>query len=82
MLTIEYHRKLLKTIAKIHDQSVKQQIKHHINNIVETPFIGKPMRYSSKNTREVYIGSYRLAYAYIEKEEKIIFLDLYHKDKQ
>ena len=82
MLTVEYHHNLLKTIAKIHDDSVKQQVKNKMKKIVENPVIGKPMRYARKNTREVYIGSYRLAYSYSKTEEKIIFLDLYHKDDQ
>ena len=46
------------------------------------PEIGKPMRYSRKGTREVYAGSFRLSYAYIPEESRIIFLDLYHKDEQ
>jgi mRNA-degrading endonuclease RelE of RelBE toxin-antitoxin system len=35
-----------------------------------------------KGTRELYIGSFRLSYAYLKDENKIIFLDLYHKDEQ
>jgi len=40
------------------------------------------MRYARKGTRELYIGSYRLAYAYIKDKNKLVFLDLYHKDEQ
>jgi len=40
------------------------------------------MRYARKGTREVYAGSFRLSYAYIPEESRIIFLDLYHKDEQ
>ncbi|MEA3458060.1 MAG: type II toxin-antitoxin system RelE/ParE family toxin [Candidatus Thermoplasmatota archaeon] len=80
MLEVEYRDILLKTISNINDESIKQRVKKQIKKIVEKPDIGKPMRYSRKNTREVYIGSYRLAYAYLKN--KIIFLDLYHKDKQ
>ena len=43
---------------------------------------GKPMKYNRKNTRELYISPYRIAYAYISSENKLIFLDLYHKDEQ
>jgi mRNA-degrading endonuclease RelE of RelBE toxin-antitoxin system len=82
MLGVEYSDVLLKTISKINDESIKQRVKKQIEKIVEKPDIGKPMRYSRKNTREVYIGPYRLAYSYLKNKNKIIFLDIYHKDKQ
>lgn len=82
MLTVEYTVDLLKTIEKIKDLSVKEKIKKQIKKIIEQPEIGKPMRYARKGTRELYIGPYRLAYAYLKDEKKVIFLDLYHKDKQ
>ncbi len=82
MLTIEYRDTLLKTISRIKDSTTKEKIKKQIKKIVEHPEIGKPMRYTRKGTRELYIGSYRLAYAYFKEEKKLIFLDLYHKDEQ
>ena len=82
MLTVEYIEDLLKAIKKIKDLSVKEKIKKQIKKILEKPEIGKPMRYARKGTREIYIGSYRLAYAYLKDDKKIIFLNLYHKDKQ
>ncbi len=82
MLTVVYSDNLLKTIKKIKDNTIKGQIKRQIAKILENPEIGKPMRYARKGTRELYIGSFRLAYAYLKKEQKIIFLDLYHKDEQ
>jgi len=82
MLDVEYSDVLLKTISKINDESIKQRVKKQIEKIVEKPDIGKPMRYSRKSTRGVYIGPYRLAYSYLKNKSKIIFLDIYHKDKQ
>jgi len=82
MLTIEYSDTLLKTITKIKDTAIKEKIKKQITKLLEHPEIGKPMRYARKGTRELYIGPYRLVYAYLKTEEKIILLDLYHKDKQ
>jgi mRNA-degrading endonuclease RelE of RelBE toxin-antitoxin system len=82
MLTIEYKDDFLKRITKIKDSIIKEQIKKHITKIIERPEIGKPMRYTRKGTRESYIGSYRLAYAYLKNENKLIFLDFYHKDEQ
>jgi len=40
------------------------------------------MQYSRKGTREVYVPPFRLSYAYIQEENKVILLDLYHKDEQ
>jgi mRNA-degrading endonuclease RelE of RelBE toxin-antitoxin system len=82
MLTIEYRDVLLKTILKMKDSTMKEKIKKQIKRIIENPEVGKPMRYTRKGTRELYIGSYRLAYAYLKDEQKIILLDLYHKDHQ
>ncbi len=82
MLKVDYSDDLLKTIKKINDASLKEKIKKQIKKIVEEPEIGKPMRYARKGTREMYIGSYRLAYAYNKDKNKLIFLDLYHKDEQ
>lgn len=82
MLKVEYSDDLLKTISKIKNASPKEKVKKQIKKIIEQPNIGKPMKYARKGTRELYVGSYRLAYAYIKDKNKLIFLDLYHKDKQ
>ena len=65
---------------KIKDESMKQKIKKIIFKIKQNPEIGKPMRYSRKSTREVYIKPFRLSYQI--KEDNVYFLDLYHKDFQ
>lgn len=64
------------------DKSLKLRLKKLIIKVLEDPQIGKPMRYSRKGTREVYVGSFRLSYAYNEKEDILEFLDIYHKDTQ
>jgi len=71
-----------KKFKRIKDNSLKEQIKKKIKKIVENPEIGKPMRYSRRDTREVYVGHFRLSYAYKSHENKIVFLDLYHKNEQ
>jgi len=60
----------------------KEEIKTRIQKIIANPEVRKPMRYARKGTREVSVGAFRLSYAYIPKENKVIFLDLYHKDEQ
>lgn len=64
------------------DPNQKERVKTQIRKIIENPEVGKPMRYARKGTREVYSGSFRLSYAHIPEENKVIFLDLYHKDEQ
>lgn len=71
-----------RTFSKIKDKSTKEKIIKQFIKIRENPEIGKPMMHDRKGTREVYIKPFRLSYAYIKDEDKIIFLDLYHKDEQ
>jgi len=59
---------------------MKNKIKKQIIKIVDNPDIGKPMMYCRKGTREVYVAPYRLAYSFVN--DTLIFLDIYHKDKQ
>lgn len=59
---------------------MKMQIISQIEKIRENPETGKPMRFSRKGTRELYISPYRLSYTI--KEGIIYILDLYHKDNQ
>jgi len=82
MLEVEYSDDLLKIISKIKDGFLKEKVKKQIKKIIDQPEKGKPMRYARKGTREMYIGPYRLAYAYNKGKNKLIFLDLYHKDEQ
>ncbi len=81
-MLIEHRENFLKKVSKIKHQTIKEQIKKQVEKIIENPEIGKPMQYSRKGTRELYVKPYRLAYAYFREEEKLIFIDLYHKDEQ
>lgn len=82
MVISDFGNNFERTFKKIKNQSLKNRLKKQIIKIIENPEIGKPMKYSRKGTREVYVVLYRLSYIYIEKEDKIVFLDLYHKDEQ
>jgi len=82
MVTVGYGPSFEKKVRKIKDRLLKLKVKNKILKIINSPEIGKPMRYSRKGTREVYIPPFRLSYLYLKNEEKIIFLDLYHKDEQ
>tara|TARA_Y100000310_G_scaffold281964_1_gene302840 strand:+ start:451 stop:699 length:249 start_codon:yes stop_codon:yes gene_type:complete len=82
MLTIEHSSQFLSLLRKVKNKADQDRIKKQIRKIIENPDVGKPMKYTRKGTREVYIGSFRLSYAYLQEEERLIFLDLYHKDGQ
>ena len=82
MVTVAYGPLFEKTIKKIKDHTLIKKVKNQIKKIIESPEIGKPMRYDRKGTRELYIKPFRLSYVYLNEEEKIVFLDLYHKDEQ
>ena len=81
MVSIDYHPDFKKAFQKF-DKSVKKRLKKLFIKIINNPEIGKPMRYERKNTRELYVKPFRLSYAYLKEENKIVILDLYHKKKQ
>lgn len=82
MVDIDFSSSFEKTLKKIKNISIKDQLKKQIAKIIENPEAGKPMRYGRKGTREIYVAPFRLSYAWVKDEDKLIFLDLYHKDEQ
>ena len=82
MVTVAYHPHCEKTIRKISDARLKDQVKQQIRKIINDPSIGKPMRYCRKQTREVYIPPFRLSYLFDRRKDTLVFLALYHKDEQ
>ncbi len=82
MPIIERSDNFISLFSKIKNRADQERIGKQIKKIIENPEIGKPMRYGRKGTREVYVGSFRLSYDYLKEQNKIIFLDLYHKDEQ
>jgi mRNA-degrading endonuclease RelE of RelBE toxin-antitoxin system len=82
MVSVAYHPDFEKTIRKISDARLKAHVKQQIIKVIENPSIGKPMRYSRKNTREVYIPPFRLSYWFDKRKDTLVFLALYHKDEQ
>ena len=82
MVILAFNPSFEKTFSKIKDKSLKEKIIKQFIKIKENPEIGKPMMYSRKGTREVYVAPFRLSYIYIKEHNKIVLLDLYHKDYQ
>ena len=64
------------------DNSVKIKLDKLMEKVFYNPEMGKPMRFSRKGTREVYLKPFRFSYSFDEKNEVLTFLDLYHKDEQ
>ena len=79
--TFEFSDNFTKTCRKL-DPSIKIKVKKQLMKIIDNPMVGKPMRNVRKGTREVYVKPYRLSYYVDLNENNIIFLDVYHKDKQ
>ncbi|MBM3199651.1 type II toxin-antitoxin system RelE/ParE family toxin [Candidatus Woesearchaeota archaeon] len=82
MVALDFSPKFEKTLKKIRDHGLKDKLKKQIEKIIKNPETGKPMKYARKGTREVYIPPFRPSYSYIQNENKIVFLALYHKDEQ
>jgi mRNA-degrading endonuclease RelE of RelBE toxin-antitoxin system len=82
MVRVVFDSHFRHTVKKIKDGKLKERIKKQIRRILKNPETCKPMRYTRKDTREVHIPSFRLSYLYLREEDKIVFLEIYHKDKQ
>jgi addiction module RelE/StbE family toxin len=81
MVQVRYHDDFERIFKKL-DSVIQTKVKKQILKIIENPEAGKPMRFSRKGTREIYISPYRLSYLFIKDENIIVIVDLYHKDKQ
>ncbi len=79
---IEQAKRFTNALKHIKDRELKERILKQISKIIDNPEIGKPMRFTRKGTREVYIHPFRLSYNYSEEKKMINLLDLYHKDEQ
>ena len=80
MVEVIFDLDFKKDFKKIKDNSVKEKIIKQVARIKDNPKIGKPMRYSRKGTRELYIPPFRLSYKV--EENTVYILALYHKDEQ
>ena len=80
MVTVTFEPHFKKSFSKIKDISLKEKVIAQVEKIKNNPEIGKPMKFSRKGTRELYIPLFRLSYRI---EDNIVYiLDLYHKNLQ
>lgn len=82
MVTAEFTEDFKKKFFKINDVLLKEKIIKQIQKIKYNPEIGKPMRFIRKGSRELYIPPFRLSYEYLKEQNKVLILDIYHKDEQ
>lgn len=82
MVKVKWDSKFKKKFDKLSNNQLKIRIHNLVKKIIRNPEIGKPMRYSRKHTREVYVGSHRLMYRYFLEKDIIQICDIYHKDEQ
>ena len=82
MVIVIFTERFKRVFSKIKDNLTKDKAMKQIGKIKDNPGLGKPMRYSRKGTRELYVAPYRLAYSYDASKGIIYLLDLYHKDEQ
>jgi len=82
MVEIRFDKKFKIIFSKLKDELLKLKIIRQLKKISENPKVGKPMRNVRKGTRELYIKPFRLSYEYIQEQNLIYILDLYHKKKQ
>ena len=82
MVEIRFDKKFTSAFSKIKDNSFREMIIKQVDKVSANPEVGKPMRNVRKNTRELYVGSFRLSYSYLKSENIVYILDLYHKKSQ
>jgi len=63
MVEIIYTEKFEREFKKS-DNSIKQIAVKQIAKIIENPEIGKPLRYTLKGERTIYVRSYRIIYSF------------------
>lgn len=82
MVEVFFDDRFSAAIARINDPLTKTRIQKQIEKLRQNPKAGKPMRYQRKGTRELYVDPFRLSYAYLPSQDRVVLLDLYHKIKQ
>ena len=82
MVEVIFEERFKHLFSKIKDSLTKEKIIKQIAKIKENPEIGKPMMYSRKGTRELYVSPFRLSYLYNPINQTAYILDIYHKDEQ
>ena len=81
-ISLRFSHQFRNKLNKIKNSHTKIRLYKQILKIVENPYIGKPLKYSRKGSREVYLDSLRLYYAYYSEEKILRIVEFSHKDEQ
>ena len=79
MVDIQYSTTFEKAVRKIKDSNLKEHVKLQIIKIINSPDVGKPLKYNLKGERTLYVKPYRIIYSY--NNEIITFLLFEHRDE-
>jgi mRNA-degrading endonuclease RelE of RelBE toxin-antitoxin system len=81
-MKVTYEGSFIKDFSKIKDKELKEGIVKQLKKIIGNPEIGKPLKYSRKLTREVYMPPFRLYYSYNRHLDVLTIIEISHKRKQ
>lgn len=79
MVDVYFDSHFRKQFGKL-KEPIKSKVHKLILKIAHNPKIGKPMRYTRKASREVYLPPFRLSYVIMANG--VVMMELYHKDNQ
>ena len=68
-----------KNIKRIKDKKIKERVKKQILKIIKNPESGNFLIGERKGERKIYVGPFRLLYAY--KDNKIYLIDFDKRDR-
>ncbi len=78
MVRVTFSESFEKEFRKIKDETTKEKIRKQIAKLLNNPESGKPLMYSLKGERTIYVKPYRIIYAL--KADEVILLAFHHRD--
>jgi len=79
MVTVTFSESFEKEFRKVKDSATKEKLRKQVSKLLSNPFAGKPLMYTLKGERTLYIKPFRLIYAL--KGDEVILLRLRHRDE-
>ena len=76
MVDVIYTDKFEKEVKRL-DSSIKIKVVKQIERIIQSPNIGKPLRYDLKGEKTIYVKPYRVIYSF--DKDTITFLRVEHR---
>lgn len=79
MVNVMWTQKFKQDLKRVKDSSTREKILRQIKKITDKPARGKPLRYSLKGEKTIYIKPYRLIYSFTN--DALILLRFEHRKK-